>query len=268
VSAPEAALPRVQDASWYHVLELPGGVVTDGEYDLRPALERVPFPQRLDGQRCLDVGTRDGFWAFEMDRRGAAEVVGIDVLDTAQHDWPQPAPRLSGEVRAELARRNQCFEVAKQALGSRAERRIVSVYDLDPAELGEFDFAVLGTLLLHLRDPIGALTAVRRVTRGRLLLNEVFSPTLTALRPRSPAASLMSLPEPFWWIPNLQALRRYVVAAGWEIEAMGRPYLLPNGPRLRRGALAHLRRRDVGLGNRVRQLAGSPHVWIVARPRP
>ena len=45
-------------------------------------------PQSLRGKRCLDVGTYDGFWAFEMERRGAAEVVAVDVLDHARWDWP------------------------------------------------------------------------------------------------------------------------------------------------------------------------------------
>ena len=42
---------------------------------------RVPLPQRLDGLRCLDVSTSDGFWAAEMERRGAAETVAVDVRD-------------------------------------------------------------------------------------------------------------------------------------------------------------------------------------------
>src|SRR5204863_6597381 len=63
MSAPAAAgAASGPPIHWYHVLELPGGEVTPGEYDLRPIAARVPMPASLPGLRCLDVGTRDGFW--------------------------------------------------------------------------------------------------------------------------------------------------------------------------------------------------------------
>src|SRR5207302_43882 len=40
---------------WYHTLELPGGVVTPGWFDLRPIVGRLPWPE-VRGARCLDVG--------------------------------------------------------------------------------------------------------------------------------------------------------------------------------------------------------------------
>src|SRR5579872_3409662 len=94
---------------WYHTIELPGGIVTPGEYDHRPIVSKVPLPERLDGLRCLDVGTHDGFWAFEMERRGAAEVVAIDVEDPSELDWPEPRPVLGEETRAFIAERHRAF---------------------------------------------------------------------------------------------------------------------------------------------------------------
>ncbi len=47
--------------TWYHTIELPGGVVTPGEYDTRVALRKIPFPEELSARRRLDVGTHDGF---------------------------------------------------------------------------------------------------------------------------------------------------------------------------------------------------------------
>jgi len=74
---------------WYHMLERPGGELTPGWFDTRAAVERIPWPRpSLDGLRCLDVGTWDGFWGFEMERRGGAEVVAIDVPDPRGWDWP------------------------------------------------------------------------------------------------------------------------------------------------------------------------------------
>jgi hypothetical protein len=61
--------------TWYHTIDLPGRGPTPGYFDTRRAPAHVPWPRQLSGGRCLDVGTFDGFWAFEMERRGAFEVV-------------------------------------------------------------------------------------------------------------------------------------------------------------------------------------------------
>src|SRR5690349_7423314 len=79
---------RIAEHPWYHTLELAPGLLTPGWFDTRAAVSEVPFPADLRGKRCLDVGTFDGFWAFEMERRGAEEVVAIDILDPRQWDWP------------------------------------------------------------------------------------------------------------------------------------------------------------------------------------
>jgi len=61
-------------------------VLTPGGWDLRGTALRLPWPQSVAGLRCPDVGTVDGFWAFELERRGASEVVASDVLDATQLD--------------------------------------------------------------------------------------------------------------------------------------------------------------------------------------
>ena len=262
--APDASATRRR---WYHTLELPGGVVTPGEYDLRPVLRHVPLPASLDGKRCLDVGTHDGFWAFEMERRGAREVVAIDLEDPERYDYAQPAPIITEDVRAQAAERQEGFEVARRALGSQVQRRDMSVYDLSPSGIGEFDFAVIGTLLLHLRDPVGALSAIGRVLRGELLVNDAVSLSLSALRPRTPAAKLMGVPGlPFWWLPNVSGLRQLVVSAGYEILASHGPYRV----RLGSGSARTPLQRGHPLASRARLLMlrrGAPHAWVLAKPR-
>jgi len=262
---PAALRDAVAAASWYHTIDLPDGTRTPGEYDLKATLARIPFPADLTGRRCLDVGTRDGFWAFEMERRGAAEVVAIDVGDVADLDWPQPPRPLDAETRAELDRRGRAFETARGLLGSGVRRELVSVYDLSSETLGSFDFVFLGTLLLHLRDPVGALTAVAGVTRGHLLLNEPISVSLSALRRRSPTAALHTGADPFWWLPNTAALRRYLDAAGFAVEAQGQPYLIRNSPHLDLASARQLRTL-VNLRRHLLLRIGAPHAWLVARP--
>src|SRR5579862_1780783 len=108
---------RVRERSWYHTLELGPGLVTDGWFDLRPYVPRYGLPERLDGLRCLDVGTWDGFWAFEMERRGG-EVVALDVPGEEELDWPprRRPTELSSEPRG------AGFRLAAEAIGSRVQR--------------------------------------------------------------------------------------------------------------------------------------------------
>src|SRR5258708_32045839 len=72
----------------YHTLELGDGVVTKGMFDHRPVLDRYPIPEDLSGLRCLDVATMDGYWAFEMERRGAESVTALDLENPEDLDWP------------------------------------------------------------------------------------------------------------------------------------------------------------------------------------
>jgi tRNA (mo5U34)-methyltransferase len=271
-SAPPADLAaEVAQARWYHGMELPGGIVTPGDYDLPDTARRIPLPESLAGKRCLDVGTRDGFWAFEMERRGAAEVVGIDVEDPELLDFPVPRPAIEGESKDNLDRRNLAFSVAHRALGSRVERRLISVYELTAEEVGEFDFAFIGTILLHLRNPVDALAAVRRVLRpdGRLMSNDGISVPLTLLRWGEPAAEVAMMPNrPFWYLPNLAARRRMVEAAGFQVESAGRPYLMRYGEGWRHPTARVTPRQPGMMLQRLVLRRGAPHSWVIARPHP
>jgi tRNA (mo5U34)-methyltransferase len=249
---------------WYHTIELPGGAVTPGEYDTRRALRKIPFPHSLAGLRCLDVGTHDGFWAFEMEQRAAAEVVAIDLDDPARVDISEPVPeQLPDAALADRRGRPAAFAYAHRVLDSNVIRRDLSVYDLERDEIGEFDFAFVGTLLLHLSEPVRALTAVRKVLRpgGRALVNDGVSLSLSLRHPRRPVHHLTLLPgRPFWWEPNVRGLRRYLEKAGFESVRCGGPYLLPRGPGYARDRLP---RRWVNPGWRTLHERGMVHAWAL-----
>ena len=252
---------------WYHTIELAPGVVTPGVFDLRATVDRMPWPD-VRGKRCLDVGTYDGFLAFELERRGAAEVVAVDIDDHEQWDWPAELRAQGPEKLAEMAgpEKGVGFRIAREALGSSAERVPVSVYELDPEELGTFDVVVCGSLLLHLRDPVRAVEAIRGVCRGVFLSAEHIDLLLTAVAPRRPLARLGPAHDIHWWIPNAAGHRRMLEAAGFAIEQATRPYAVGFGPvhpardRGPRG-LARLAFQRVLSGGE-----GVPHAAALARP--
>jgi tRNA (mo5U34)-methyltransferase len=252
---------------WYHTIELAPGVVTPGWFDTRGVAYRLPFPP-LEGKRCLDIATADGFWAFEMERRGAAEVHAIDVLDP--HAWDWPADPDQGTVEALDRRKDEGrgFEIAHQALGSGVRFEERSVYDLDPALNGEFDFVYFGSLLLHLRDPVRALERVRTVCRERLLLVENVDLLLSLVHRRA-VASFDAEGRPWWWRPNAKGLVRMLSAARFEPERPPERFYVPPGaghPSKRSALRPRALRTADGRHTALTALRGDPHAAILARP--
>jgi tRNA (mo5U34)-methyltransferase len=251
----EDALLSVPTVEWFHTIELPGGIVTPGRWDTRTSLTHLPIPPSLRGKRCLDIGTWDGYWAFELEHRGAAEVIAIDVRDLANWDWPANAPE-ARKTAAHTAGQTG-FEIAHDALGSHVEHRELSVYDLDPQANGQFDFVFMGTVLMHLRDPVGALMAVRSVTSGAFVSADVFSLTMSLLSPTRPVADLNGDGVPAWWAPNVACRKRWLVSAGFQIDETGWPYLVKSGP----GAPPV---RRASFHDRFAKRFGVPHMALLA----
>ena len=208
---------------WYHTHDLGAGVVTPGMFDHRPKLDRYMLPADLSGMSCLDVGTMDGFWAFEMERRGAARVVATDVGDDPEElDWP---PLWRGRVTTELdENKEKRFALVHEIRGSRVERVVRSVYELD-TDLGEFDLVFCGDLLIHLKDPITAIQRIRRVCRGTAI---VVNPVVRfRFRRRRPLAELDGIDEFQWWLFTEEALARMMRAAGFARVEVGEAFELP-----------------------------------------
>src|SRR3954453_6399810 len=101
---------------WYHKVPLRPGVVTPGTCDPSATLALLDLPADCRGLRALDLGTRDGYFAFELERRGA-EVLAVDYV---------PA-------------RETGFAVAAEVLGSKVEYLQANVYGLTPERIGTFD---------------------------------------------------------------------------------------------------------------------------------
>jgi tRNA (mo5U34)-methyltransferase len=134
---------RLSKGGWWHSFELPDGTLIEGVNALSAQKARIAqfaIPADLRGKRALDIGAWDGWFTFELERRGA-EVVSID-------RWDNPR-----------------FREMHAALGSRADYRQINVYDLDPRKLGQFDVVLFLGVLYHLKHPLLALERVCAVAR-------------------------------------------------------------------------------------------------------
>ena len=219
--APEAVRRQVEALSWYHTLDLGNGIVTPGAYDHRPYLHYYGLPDDLTGKTALDIGTASGFFAFEMERRGA-KVTAIDLPSWFDHDF---GPRYVPDLTAEEGRHylQEPFMVAKQALGSQVRKVEMNIYDISPQTVGAYDLVFCGSLLLHLTDPIRAMWRIRSVTREQAIIATGIVPDLDGYLSGASAEPLASFTGHHradgWWLPDRACLEAWVQSAnfaGWE----------------------------------------------------
>src|SRR5215475_7852268 len=101
---------------WYHSIDLPDGTVIPGIQSidlLRSRIAQYPIPMDLRGKRVLDIGAWDGWFSFEMERRGA-DVVAIDCWD------------------------NPRFREIHSIYNSRVDYRLMDVMEIEPKTVGRF----------------------------------------------------------------------------------------------------------------------------------
>ncbi len=223
VNSPERIAEAIRSVPlWYHTIEFDGGAVSPGHYDMRPHLPAYRFPNDLGGLAVLDVGASNGFFSFHFERLGATRVVAVDLKSVLDHDLPEWVRddfrrRYTPEVLAQVDHQElgAGFETAHALLGSRVERLRARVYDLPACIDAKFDWAFCGSVLYHLRDPVGALEAIRRVVKpggGVVVATPVHehSPDVSSALFVGDAAKCV------WWTFSPAALVRAAVAAGFR----------------------------------------------------
>lgn len=220
-------------APWFQNIDLGEGLYTAPEHFLGdyPAFKFKGFadalPDDLQGKSVLDIGCNAGFYSFEMKKRGAGRVLGIDSDD-----------RYLAQAR-----------LAADALDyGDVEFRNHSVYDV--GSLGEtFDWVVFMGVLYHLRHPLLALDLIREHVAGEMMLfqtmqqgseavlqvpqNHPFHKPGTTQPPDyfdNPAYPKMHFIErefaddwTNWWAPNAACSQAMLRAAGFTIEAQPEP---------------------------------------------
>ncbi len=226
-AAHEAAREEINQVRWYHTIPLFDGLTTPGAYDHRPYVQYFPIPESLEGMRVLDAGTLDGFWAFEMERRGAREVVALDVAKIGELDLP-PRARATTPTEILEQRTGAGFEIAHRLKGSRVQRVTMSLYELSPERLGEFDFVLCSDLLCLVSNPVAVLQNLKRVTRGTAVIMDRYNPYMPKYQMFYHGADEGCL----WWSYSLTALERMISDAGFsDVQVAARFQFAERGKR-------------------------------------
>jgi SAM-dependent methyltransferase len=214
-AAPEK-VEDVADCYFYHTMELPGYGVIKGDWDLRHGVDDYLGNVTFAGKRVLEIGPASGFLTFEMEKRGA-DVVSVEV--TAEHGWdfvPYPTAKLEeifGPRRTVMQRLKNSYWFSHAAHRSKARVYYGNVYDL-PASLGEFEIAVMGSVLLHCRDPLRIVEQCRKKANS-LIIADKFHPELEG----APICRLAPTPENFlwhtWWHFSTQFFTQFLAVMGF-----------------------------------------------------
>lgn len=225
----------LDECTFYHSMELPGIGLVPGDWDLRDDVEAYLGKQRFAGKRVVDVGAASGYLTFEMERRGA-DVVAFDrrltnepnddmgLVPFADFDRRHPGG-LPGAIQARIEtqqRLQRSFWFAHERLRSRAQLFCGTAYECPP-ELGAFDYTFFGAILLHLRDPLGALISFARATREKLIITEqsenmghLEGHPIMALRPQVSDAGNLGT----WWYLPPPLLQRFLEILGFRQFAL------------------------------------------------
>jgi tRNA (mo5U34)-methyltransferase len=216
---------RVDSLVWYHSLDLGNGVVTNGYCTSYLGEDQLPD---FEGKTVLDIGAWDGYYSFLAERCGAARVVALDHyawgvdFSTRNPYWDECA-----------AKGKRGFDIAHEVYGSRVEAVVGNFATIDPGAIGMFDIVLFLGVLYHLKEPLTALEAVKRLTRSVAVIE-----TEALLVPGHERWSGLEFTAGYyrgydysnWFTPTIEAVHELCRAAGFSRTAtISGPPALPGG---------------------------------------
>ncbi|HSS20906.1 MAG TPA: class I SAM-dependent methyltransferase [Pyrinomonadaceae bacterium] len=216
-------IDRLEDCFFYHTMELPGVGVVPAHWDLRGRFEDYVGGVEVVGKSVLDVGAATGFLSFEAERLGAKRVLSFDMSDPRQQTFLPFKDKLYSRDRqawaaqygAEIEQWKNAYWLCHRLLNSKAEVYYGDIYHL-PETLGEFDVAIVGSVLEHLNDQITALASIARLTKETLV---IVSPLLDTHERIARFEALASNPAAdfTWWTYSLGVYREVLGMLGFAI---------------------------------------------------
>jgi SAM-dependent methyltransferase len=216
----------LSDCFFYHTMDLPGFGEVRGQWDLRGRFSEYIGGINLEGKSVLDVGAATGFLSFSAEKSGATRVLSFDIGEARQQTflpfknklyYRDPA-RWAEQYDAEIEQWKNAYWLCHRVLDSRAEVCYGNIYDL-PRDLGQFDVAIVGSVLEHLSDQITALASIARLTKETIVL---VSPLLETAERIARFEGLADHPENdfTWWIYSEGVYREVFNMLGFRIAAI------------------------------------------------
>jgi SAM-dependent methyltransferase len=159
---------------FYQAIDLPKIGFVPGVWDHRGTENVYLAHTRFKGLSALDVGPANGFWSFEMERRGAKvtaiELGPNDEWDAVPHGGKTPSG-LGQNLKSNVEEVHKDFWTCHKAKNSAVKVVRGTAYNT-PSLIESVDVALMGNILQHLRDPFLALERVASVVKRRIVVSE------------------------------------------------------------------------------------------------
>jgi len=199
-----------QDCYFYHTMDLPGGETVEGDWDLRPVLKEYTGGVDFKRKRVIDIGTATGALSFYAEKMGAEAVTSFD----QSPDHPLNLLPCWDQSLLDIDRMKNGYRYCHERLGSSAVPIYGDIYDLPfhPPAHGGVDIAILGSVLLHLENPFGALREACRVADTVVVTEVLRAGMYTSFRP------LMTKGNDYlvWWYLPPDAISDMLVSLGFR----------------------------------------------------
>ncbi|MEX0860804.1 MAG: DUF1698 domain-containing protein [Cucumibacter sp.] len=178
-----------------------GGGVTPGvmKLDRLQDIATRVFKYPVAGKTVLDIGAWDGFFSFEAERLGAADVLSTDSFCWGGPGWGTKAG----------------FNFAHRARKSRIRSHEVDLYEMDPARLGQFDVVLFLGVLYHLTDPLGGLKRAAALARNHIVVETVTNQNDAPFPAMQYAPGFRDDATNFW-IPNVACVEAMLRTFGFS----------------------------------------------------
>jgi len=206
-------------------MDLPNVGFVHGRWDLRNKEAEYLGHVDLQGKTVLEIGTASGHLCFFMERQGA-RVVAYDLSE--KHSW-DIVPYAANDMECiavgsadKLHRLNNSFWFAHAAFHSQAKVVYGSVYDI-PEDIGLYDIGMLGSILLHVRDPFLVLQLISSHVTDKIVVTDVRPPwkdELFSLFRKKQSINFLpdaSTPEQYttWWSLSPGLIVRFLKILGF-----------------------------------------------------
>ena len=167
----------LSDCFFYHTMTLPDFGEVRGHWDLRGRFDDYIGHVDVKGKSVIDVATATGFLSFEAERNGATQVVSFDMAHARQQNFLPFKDKLhyrdpaawAEQHNVEVEQWKNAYWLCHRLLNSHAQVYYGDIYNL-PLELGQFDIAIMGSVLEHLSDPVTALASIARLVRETIVI--------------------------------------------------------------------------------------------------
>jgi len=143
---------------WWHKIPLGSKIVTPGVFlDHIWKLILQEIPSDLSGKSVLDVGTRDGGFAFECEKRNAKRVLAFDLF---------PEDNVGKKIGEDIF--IEAIKICKEVLDSKVEVKKLDLYDVDQLD-EKFDVVLFLGVIYHLYNPLLALEKLSKICNEVLI---------------------------------------------------------------------------------------------------